>query len=83
MGLLVAVEIVLALRLVFAVGVETEEDAWCFGGGSGVGGGSGFVAAAALGGGVDGSGVGDVYGGVGVCCCAGMDGLGAAGILVG
>ena len=27
MGLLVAVEIVLALRLVFAVGVETEEDA--------------------------------------------------------
>ena len=81
MGLLVTVEIVLALCLVFAVGVETEEDAW-FGGGSGIGGGPGLVAAA-FGGGVDGRVVGDVYGGVGVCCCARIDGLGAAGILVG
>lgn len=79
MGLLVTVEIVLALCLVFAVGVKTEEDAWF--GGSGVGGASGFVAAA-LGGGVDGSGVGNVYEWVGVCC-ARIDGLGAAGIALG
>ena len=61
MGLLVTVEIVLALCLVFAAGVKTAEGAW-FGVGGGVGGCSLFVAA--LGGGIDGSGVGDVYRGI-------------------
>lgn len=75
MDLLVTVEIVLALCLVFAAGVKAAEGAW-FGGGVGarVGGGSLFVAA--LGGGVDGSGVGEVYHrGIGVGC-ARRDGLG-------
>lgn len=79
MGLLVTVEIVLALCLVFAAGMKTAEDAW-FGVGGGVGGGSLFVAA--LGGGIDGSSVGDVYSGIGVCC-ARRDGLGAGKLIAG
>ena len=63
MGLLVTVKIVLALCLVFAAGVKAAEGAW-FGIVGGVGGGSLFVAA--LGGGIDGSGDGEVYMGIGV-----------------
>ena len=63
MGLLVTVEIVLALCLVVAAAVKTAEHA-LFGVGGGVGGVSLFVAA--LGGGIDGSGDGEVYRGIGV-----------------
>lgn len=77
MGLLVAVEIVLALCLVFAAGVKTAEGAW-FGG---AGGASLFVTAP-LGGGIDGRGEGEVYSGGKGVCCARRDGVGA-GILIG
>ncbi len=74
MGFNVTVEIVLALCLVVAGGVETSELLV-----AGRGGGSGF--AGALCGGIDGGGVGDVYMGMGVCCGR-RDGLGVVVIFV-